>query len=678
MVECRLPDTGEHRLAGALIDRGARIGFRLNGREIPAFEGDTVLSALMAAGWYGFAEHDESGLQLTPASPLFVALGPAGDGPRDLIHAARLPVSDGLVLEALAPLSAEPRFVLPFRKPPDTLRSLDQPPTGPEPGDAVRLAATSRSETADLVVVGGGIAGMAAAAAASRRGLSVRLFERQGRLGGIAEYFGRAEGERAAEDVVAELAAELSAAENVVAHTFAEVATAGDGAAVALVTERAEYGAPAVARITVKAPSIVLATGVREKLPLFSGNRAIGVLPSLEAWQLASDYGVWHGETAQLATAASEAYRLALSLADAGITITRIYDARPDPASRYIAFAKAYGMRLSLGTRIARVERDDLADPLTVHGFVEVAEGSATAMTRETDSLIISAGLQPELTLWLQAGGSVRWNAERQALLPDGASEGMALAGAAAGYRTLAGCLESGGAAVARVLGERPPPIEEAFIDPAFESPDGAWPVALPVPGEALPGYFDGGPGLHPLPFEAEPRGLVGRLFGNRGGDADEMAALSILAAAAKVAAGDYAPETVADAAAERIVEDRTLRQESLGFVVKPPPARDVAPDARDWTMPAWLQGRFGADAALFLLAPDDDRAVEPGRLIFATSDLSQPEDAIGVALGAAASEPGRTVVLASASAVEPGQAVSIADLGQRARGLLVRRLGDD
>lgn len=678
MVRCRLADTGAHRLAGALIDRNRALKFRLDGIEIDGFAGDTVLSAVMGAGFFGFGTHEGAILQLTGDCPFFVHPGAGGETPKSVIHAARLQVADAMELSTLAPLKSEGGLRLPFARKRDGLRSLDQSLSPPEPNrDGVRFATSTRSAEAGMIVVGGGLAGLSAALEGARQGLKIRLFDRGPVLGGLAGYFGRAEGERSPEDAVAGLAGAVETHDAITVHKLADVTTAGDGAVVALATESAEYGAVAVAQLTVRAPHIVLATGTREKLPLFAGNRAVGVVPSIEAWRMASLYGVWHGETAQFALSASQAYRFALALADAGVSVARILDSRPDPASRFIAFAKAYGIRLTHGAEVFEVEREeDLTGGLKINSRITVAGARPGADIQECDTLVISAGLQPDLTLWLQAGGGVAWDAQRQILMPSRREAGIALAGASAGFRTLEGAIVSGANAARLLLKQKLTRIEEKFIDEAFESPDGVWPVSLPAPRDGLPGYYDTGASLATIPLAAEPRSLVKRLFA--AGDEtipQEAIALSIVAAAAKVASGEYEPQSVPVAAAERIVESRTLRHESLGFAMRPLPAAELAPDEDGWTLPAFLEGRFGAKPGLYLLKPGDDREVEPGRLIFLSSDLKRPEDAIGVALGAAKSAAGMTVVLCPGKGLEEGQAVSIADLGVRVPGRLARLL---
>ena len=56
----RLPAEARHGFGGAELDRGKPISFRLDGRSYEAFEGDTVLSALLAAGSVRMLETSET------------------------------------------------------------------------------------------------------------------------------------------------------------------------------------------------------------------------------------------------------------------------------------------------------------------------------------------------------------------------------------------------------------------------------------------------------------------------------------------------------------------------------------------------------------------------------------------------------------------------------------------
>ena len=107
--------------------------------------------------------------------------------------------------------------------------------------------------------------------------------------------------------------------------------------------------------------------------------------------------------------------------------IRRIVDTRINPQSRFVDFAKASGLNLGSG------QLPISATP-TRHGLsVAFANAGTThaALSLEASTLIVSGGFQPELSLWMLAGGGVRWAADR--LEADGHLDRVALAGFRAG-----------------------------------------------------------------------------------------------------------------------------------------------------------------------------------------------------------------------------------------------------
>jgi hypothetical protein len=128
----------------------------------------------------------------------------------------------------------------------------------------------------DVVVVGGGLAGLAAAEAAAAAGLSVILAERTPQLGGIADgYGGLIEGE-AIDAWIAAHAAALAARGSVEILTSATVAALAPG--FALIVERPNAPIPLQRLWQVSAGAIVLATGAAEKPLVFPGNHGPGVM----------------------------------------------------------------------------------------------------------------------------------------------------------------------------------------------------------------------------------------------------------------------------------------------------------------------------------------------------------------------------------------------------------------
>src|SRR5690606_22747657 len=134
---------------------------------------------------------------------------------------------------------------------------------------------------ADLIVVGGGVAGMSAALAGARSGLRVLLVEATPQLGGASLLFGRQEGEDRPEDEIARLAGAIARTDAITVLNNAEVFGLRGGT-VRLHQVQLRDGLPIDRVIYVSAHHIVLATGAIERLPVFPGNRLPGVVGALE------------------------------------------------------------------------------------------------------------------------------------------------------------------------------------------------------------------------------------------------------------------------------------------------------------------------------------------------------------------------------------------------------------
>lgn len=596
-------------LSGTAIDRGRSLSFRLNGEEISGYAGDTVLSATLACGVMTVGTFRGSPLALDEwFCPPVAPVGQPDAG----MPMSRLPVTDGADLVTLgarrrmpAPNDPIDRFRRFVAGPHRTLGHSYDLPAGLH-GPWIDAVPTATREV-DLAVVGGGIAGMSAAVAGVVAGERVVLIEEQPQPGGAVAYFGASEGEEQPEALTHRLNVEL-----------AQVEVMTGARAVSLHgTELRVHRAGGVVLITAK--RVVLATGAIERLSVFPGNRSPGVTTAFAAWRRAERFGVWTGRRALFSIGANHGYRLAVAAADAGIRVQRAHDVRTQPHSRHIDYAKATGMSLEYGLMPSEVR------PVG-HGLVGLHAAFASAFDaggrpREptwTEQLVVAGGWQPDLGLWHMAGGHSRWNADEARLEPTGDLPNVALAGAAAGFRGTGACLASGRAAVAALLGRQAEPIEDPRVDPAFETPD----CPTPVTGRpsSAPAFLDGGDTLAVLP----PAPLaVGWLPVRRGPAAAPLAehagGLSVSDIAAAVQLGILSPDDAPAIAVERA---------ALPELVQPGPA-PAMPLAR-----AWLDGRFGPDAAERIIAAGDPRSFEIGSLIYGGSSPADPLAAIGVVLG--------------------------------------------
>ncbi|NGP18708.1 FAD-dependent oxidoreductase [Devosia aurantiaca] len=489
----RLPADTRRGFAGSAIDRSRPLKFQLDGHQISGFAGDTVLSAVLASGIDTIGQHANQPLGLSLRSAPAISHASFVSDPQHALPMARTPATNGAEFVTLGGNAAGAlgRLFQPSR----TLGlALDKPRALAHPW---RATTGSTEQAGDLVVIGAGVAGLSGALAAARAGLRVTLVEANPYLGGHSGLFGTQEGEDSPDESMSRLAREVSAnaAITVLQSTHAFAIRPGS---VRVHRVDLDDGSPQGRVIDLEAARIILATGSLERLPIFAGNRLPGVTGTLNAYELAYRFGVWPGRSAAFATSSNPAYRLATLASDIGVSVPRIVDSRPSPASRFIEFSRAYGIVQAPGavTSLATMSRNGAM--LTV-----ALEGSA-APALSTERLLVCGGWQPDLTLWHVAGGESRWNPARHRLEAIGLIDTIALAGSAAGFFTRRGCIQSGANAVDALLGRPRHPVEDPLIDAAYETPDAACPVG-PVQRDTE-SYLDSGAQLLTRPHPPRRR----------------------------------------------------------------------------------------------------------------------------------------------------------------------------
>jgi sarcosine oxidase, subunit alpha len=271
----------------------------------------------------------------------------------------------------------------------------------------------------DLLVVGGGPAGLAAADAAARTDARVILVDDQPELGGSL-IAGRdaIDGEPAAE-WIAGVRERLDAAPEVRVLTRASAIGYYDANLVVVAERRRRLW-------QIRARRVVLATGAHERAPVFAGNDRPGIMLASAARTYVNRFAVpGLGSRAVVFTTNDSGLDAAEDLRAAGIEVAEVVDARDG--------------RAVVGTvgdeRVAGVDVMDLGD------------GGAVAGERVRigcDLLAVSGGWNPAVELFSQAGGRLRYDAALACFVPDGADQALRCAGACAGTFDLAGCLADG------------------------------------------------------------------------------------------------------------------------------------------------------------------------------------------------------------------------------------------
>jgi sarcosine oxidase subunit alpha len=658
----RLAAAGEHRFKGSEIDRRRSFTFQIDGRYVTAHPGDTLLTAALASGVLAAGKHEGSPLALDERfAPAVLLRGQMHDRLKSL-PMERTPAAEGLDLVTIT--RAEHRR---YRQQLYSLRGLlpyRRQTLGLNFDEDVSFAGTwfdagpGETRSADLVVIGGGLAGLGAALAAGRHGETVILVERRGWLGGDARFFGSVGDEDPPDDMVNRLATALASLSNVTILTRAEAFVLFEGN-VRVSHVRLERGVPVNEVVTLSAPRIVLAAGSIERLPVFAGNRLPGVVSSVAAYHRADRYGVWIGQKALLSTATSVAYRVAVQAKDAGIAVERIADTRLNPQSRFVEYGKAYGIPLARGVLPREAMVAGRRGGLTVDLEHHEGEGVREPERFVVDQLVVAGGWQPDLALWHMAGGGSRWNAETHRLEAEGSLSGIALAGGVAGFRNATAAIESGRAAVARLFGRTEPAVEDPVIDPLHETPDAPTPLGPVATASEAGAYLDGGASLATRPAQrrAVARGWLRRRRENWG-LADQARPLGVADVVAGVELGAIPPADAAIVAQERCVTPGDIAD--AGREQRVP--RQVTGEAAE-APPAYLAGRFGPRTSVWVVEAVDGRSFEVGCTVHADADHVSPLEALGVVFAPPPAGRSGGLAVIGRSPVAEGERVVVKDI---------------
>jgi sarcosine oxidase, subunit alpha len=329
---------------GEVIDRGAPLEFTWNGRARGGLAGDTIASALAASGERVFSRsfkyHRPRGLLTAdfndPGCTVQVGEEPNVRGAhRRLEHGMAVRAQNAwpslrldakAANQALRPFLGAGFYYKTFMRPrrlwPAYQRVLERFAAGGRlRAGAPQDRYDKRYAHVDVVVAGGGPAGMAAAVAAARAGASVLLAEEEYELGGHLRW-----GDRPALAALGELRAAVAAEAGIEVLTNAAVTGRYDDNWVALV----QRGLPGVAErlIKARARTLVVAPGLIERPYVFDGNDLPGVMLGTATRRLINLYAVRPGRRAVVLTANPEGDAAAADLDRAGVEIVRIVDAR--------------------------------------------------------------------------------------------------------------------------------------------------------------------------------------------------------------------------------------------------------------------------------------------------------------------------------------------------------------
>jgi len=433
---------------GRLVDHSRAIEFTFNGKRLKGHPGDTLASALLANDQMlvgrSFKYHRPRGIVASGAEEPNALVG-MGEGARfepnqrvtttELFdgltcisqnHWPSLDFDIGAVNTHLSRFLPAGFYYKMFIHPRPFWKHVYEPfirqsaglGKASNPGDPDRYE--HFYYFCDVLVVGGGVAGLQAAVTAAEAGSKVLLMEQTAHWGGRAPVDGgEVDGQPVAEWVDATIA-KLQDMPNVTLRNRCMGAGVYDHG-YALGYERvADHtpgsDAPRHRLWRIRAGQIVTATGAIERPLSFAGNDIPGVMLASAVRDYAVDFGVSIGDRTVVVTNNDDAYRTAITLKQLGLEIPVILDARQSGGGALADEARRLGIRVENGKGIAKVKGGK-----RVEGIAICAQAGEGAVLEEIkcDAVAMSGGWSPVVHLWSHCGGKLIWDEAQAHFRPD-------------------------------------------------------------------------------------------------------------------------------------------------------------------------------------------------------------------------------------------------------------------
>ena len=523
MFPFRSPEQSYRLPEGGDIDRLAPLAFRFDDRRYIGYQGDTLASALLANGvrlvGRSFKYHRPRGVYSAgPEEPNALVELRGGDRHEPNTRATTIELHAGLeawsqnrwpnllldimqVTNLASPLLPAGFYYKTFMGMPGwrfyerfirKAAGLGKPTSAPDPDRYDRMHAFC-----DVLVVGAGPAGLAAALAAGRSGARVMVLEEGDAPGGRLRAEREALDGVPARDWADRVVAELGQLPDVTILTRTTGFGYYDGTVIAALERISDHLSepdPFSVRQRlwhIRASRVVLATGAVERPLVFAGNDRPGVMLAGAARTYVNRFAVRPGNRAAVFANSDDGYRTALDLAEAGVEVRAVIDCR----------AGGHG---ALRGRVEELGIDclDGAAVTATHGYLALTGIEAARLSSDgrsiagsprhysVDLLAVSGGWSPNIHLQGHTGTPPVYDPGIAGFLPGAGPDAAVSAGAAAGAFSLAECLRQGGQAgcdAAGTLGFRCTMPELPATD---EPPVGALRPLWRVPGNGK-GFVD-------------------------------------------------------------------------------------------------------------------------------------------------------------------------------------------
>jgi sarcosine oxidase subunit alpha len=496
---------------GSRIDRARPLTFRFNGRSYQGFAGDTLASAVLAAGetvlsrsWKYHRPRSIVSSGIEEPSALVQMESGAWEIPNAKMPEVEL--YQNLSADSVNPwpsagkhLFSINRWFTPLFPAGFYYKTFMWPAKawmwyerfirqagglGASPMEEDKDRYVHQNIHCDVLVAGGGVAGLAAALAAGRSGARVILAELGAHLGGSAHRLQGSIDGLPATDWVRLAEKELATMPEVRIIRRGVVFGYHDGNFLTIRESLTDH-LPLKDRKgfrerlwRVRAAQVVLATGAHERPMVFGNNDLPGVMLSSALADYVALYGVQVGRRVVLATNNDSAYADALILRQAGAQVTVVDVRAGQPVAGSVAHqASAAGVGLVRGFVPLHATGSAGVNGLVVRAMVG-DKASGEQRTLPCDAIGMAGGWNPAIHLYSHSGGKARWDDTSACFVPGAAMPAQAIVGACRATWSLEKSLDDAsraGAGAATAAGFSATPSQFKVVEPAQEPISAFW-----------------------------------------------------------------------------------------------------------------------------------------------------------------------------------------------------------
>ncbi len=468
MTSFRLPQGGR-------IDRAKPLDFTFDGKSMQGCAGDTLASALLASGRQlvgrSFKYHRPRGILTTGAAEpnALVTVGTGGRTEpntrattQELYQGLearsqnRWPSLDfdiGAVNGLLSPFLSAGFYYKTFMWPAGFWEKIYEPLIRKAAGLG-RAAYEKDPDTyekswghCDLLVIGAGPTGLAAALTAGRAGARVILVDEGFELGGSLLHETASIGEKTAGELTQNILAELGSLPNVSLLPRTTIFGWYDSNVYGAVERIQKHLGTINANRPVErlwrfaAKHAILATGAEERPLVFGGNDIPGTMLAGAMRSYLNRQAIAPGKRTVIFTNGPTGYQTAADLEAKGLEVAAIIDSRKDAPTAWCGTA-----RVIAGAVVSDAHGGKLVSGVTV-------SKSGASEQIAADALAMSGGWSPVIHLACHRGAKPQWSQAKSAFLAPHEQDGLTIAGSAAGIWGLRACLGDGGVKAQTILG---------------------------------------------------------------------------------------------------------------------------------------------------------------------------------------------------------------------------------